>query len=461
MTLSNTKTWSTYGMAAVGNVSGSPFTTSTKALLSTGMLYSYPYSSFAFVSRNSKREKRDKLEKKPYTEILKNHDLGNPFRLVRTQFTNLSHENVSTNTIIGGSPANVTGTFTPSDPAYIALQIRRNLGITKFDDAFDEGLGGQYQKLITFGSSAIAENRPFESVSEVTTALLELFPIARLGRMNVEVPKIPLKEIAELMLRAPGKHQVREYISRAGGEYLNIMFGWNPTIRDLEDLFYAVKESKRLLDNFAKRYEKQYRFRTKPEETRSSFSFTTSSDLPSTPPINSFFWSNLGTGKVSISGNLTQTRWASGAWLFHKYTDGGLSDQLNEWVNIVDYLYGLKPSLDTAWELTPFSWLVDWKTNIGHVLTNISNIGADGLALQFGYAMSHYEITADVSIPTVRLAGRPDLGPLRAKFEYSSKSRIRATPYGFGITPDSFTSKQWSILSALGLSFADKIPARR
>jgi len=32
------------------------------------------------------------------------------------------------------------------------------------------------------------------------------------------------------------------------------------------------------------------------------------------------------------------------------------------------------------------------------------------------------------------------------------KERIRASPYGFGRTPGSFSDRQWSILTALGMS---------
>lgn len=106
-----------------------------------------------------------------------------------------------------------------------------------------------------------------------------------------------------------------------------------------------------------------------------------------------------------------------------------------------------------VWELTPFSWLVDWVSNVGSFMKNVSYIGRDGLVLRYCYAMHSWE--AEIRVEnSVRIAQSPGLGPISGTWNSNAKLRIRATPYGFGLTLDSFTPKQWAILAALGQTLA-------
>jgi hypothetical protein len=118
----------------------------------------------------------------------------------------------------------------------------------------------------------------------------------------------------------------------------------------------------------------------------------------------------------------------------------------------------LTPEL--LWELAPWSWAVDWFTNTGDVINNISQFAGSGLVLRYGYLMEESIVTDIYSLEghswKSGLAGRPNTLS-RVKIPNSVyithvKQRIRANPYGFGVTWDALSAFQLSILAALGIS---------
>jgi hypothetical protein len=117
-------------------------------------------------------------------------------------------------------------------------------------------------------------------------------------------------------------------------------------------------------------------------------------------------------------------------------------------------IYGIRVSPEVLWNLTPWSWAIDWVTNAGDVMSNISAFTSEGLVMRYGYVM---ETTTTRITDTLR----PTLGkygPYTLKHSYGTtvKVRRRATPYGFGLDPGTFSTYQWGIIAALGISKAPK-----
>jgi hypothetical protein len=119
------------------------------------------------------------------------------------------------------------------------------------------------------------------------------------------------------------------------------------------------------------------------------------------------------------------------------------------------FVYGFNITPEILWELTPWSWLADWETNMGTVLHNLSAFAQDGLVMRWGYAMEE-----KISSVTYDLSGgrffNGESTDCTQTFETIRRQRWNATPYGFGLNPDGFTARQWSILAALGISRAPK-----
>jgi len=62
------------------------------------------------------------------------------------------------------------------------------------------------------------------------------------------------------------------------------------------------------------------------------------------------------------------------------------------------------------------------------------------------YTMSGLQPLVGVDAPTT----------LQVFFSHEKKTRVRASPYGFGLSLDGLSDKQWSILGALGLTKAPR-----
>lgn len=117
-------------------------------------------------------------------------------------------------------------------------------------------------------------------------------------------------------------------------------------------------------------------------------------------------------------------------------------------------LFGVIPTPKTAWELTPFSWLLDWGGNFGDVITNVSQLGQDGLVLTYGYVMCHSKVTYDyVWKGRVYVGNIPTPTQVTNRVVIDVKQRQGANPYGLGWTTSELTPKQLSILAALGISY--------
>jgi hypothetical protein len=270
--------------------------------------------------------------------------------------------------------------------------------------------------------------------------------------VDFDVPRIPFSEIRKVLRnRRYDRTSVTELFGAAGSEYLNVVFGWIPTLGDLRNTLEAVSNSERLIRGFNDRYGKEFHFREDNELSSSSF-------VASRPSSAAYFpLGNYGTdifqraiGPMSVSGTVTERVWCSGAFLFSDAYTRNASTEFSDWVARADYLLGIRPDVENAWELTPFSWLVDWQANVGDVLKNVSYIGRDGLVLKYAYVMRSFVIDATVVSGTIYGDGYQP----RQRVRMDVKARTRGNPYGFGITPEAFTPKQWSILGALGLTWA-------
>jgi hypothetical protein len=114
-------------------------------------------------------------------------------------------------------------------------------------------------------------------------------------------------------------------------------------------------------------------------------------------------------------------------------------------------LFGADLSAYTLYQLMPWSWAIDWITNIGVNLNNARD-QEDHLVADYAYINGKY--TKD-TVYTLEISFAGDTVPVR-EFRFSVREthfrRIKASPFGFGLTFGGFNPKQLSILGALGLT---------
>jgi hypothetical protein len=236
-------------------------------------------------------------------------------------------------------------------------------------------------------------------------------------------------------------------------EYLNVEFGLKPLLSDIAGINQTMKDSNQILRQLERDSGRHIRRRYRFGEERTIELLSNPGDIRQPyPPISTQHYNSLGSrGAYSWRRETVKNIWFSGCYSYLYQQGDALWDRLTRAEQAGNRLYGLRLNPALAWELAPWSWLADWKSNAGDVITNLSAFSRDGLVLRWGYVMCDLKITDTHTVQANLKAGTRTLVQ---SFTTHVKKRTRATPYGFGLDPDwkDFSSRQLAILSALGIS---------
>jgi hypothetical protein len=123
-------------------------------------------------------------------------------------------------------------------------------------------------------------------------------------------------------------------------------------------------------------------------------------------------------------------------------------------MNKARYLYGIDPTPEQLWNAAPWTWLADWVANTGDIVSNVQSINSDDLVMRYGYLMQESRFVRETTHLGTYSSGAGTRLPnaIRGKVTISHKTRIGASPYGFGVTWDGFSPRQIAILTALGIT---------
>lgn len=292
-----------------------------------------------------------------------------------------------------------------------------------------------------YGATAIAQCAPINPNAELNVALSELY--------KERLPSLP--GIQTWKRRT-------EILRAAASEFLNAEFGWLPLISDITDTANSVRLSREILKLY---------HRDSGRNVRREFTFPTSTSVsetnigsysPSTSPFIGGQWPPAF-GIVLAAAPVTQTikvssrKWFSGAFT---YTVPGQSDS---WSNVerigadADKLFGITLTPDVLWELTPWSWAVDWFTNTGDVIKNVNNFVLQGLVMRYGYMMEETSVEITNQLGKNPFNGTLDYAKIPPQtLTYNAKVRRPANPFGFGVSSGGLSATQIAIAAALGIT---------
>lgn len=297
-------------------------------------------------------------------------------------------------------------------------------------------------ELDAYGAEAIARCKPTNSVADVATFLGELY--------KEGIPRLVGSQTwKDRTLTA----------KNAGGEYLNVAFGWLPIINEVKDFAKAVRKADAVLAQYERDAGRvvRRRFNFPIEKTNSTVLVKTGTDVTpySNPSGGGLLW--VGHGYLYRHREVTRRKWFSGAFTYTLPRGYDSRNALSRYAARSEILFGTTPTPETLWNLAPWSWAVDWFTNAGDVISNVTDYVSAGLVMRYGYLMEHTIVkdtytlvnveTQDVTSPFLRSTQFP---PLTLVTE--TKVRRKANPFGFGITWDGLSPFQISILAALGMS---------
>lgn len=273
---------------------------------------------------------------------------------------------------------------------------------------------------IVMGTHAIAATIPTNPIADLAVSLAEL------RREGLPSPLL-FNTWRERTLRA----------RNAGDEYLNNEFGWAPLVREINNFARSVSNSDAILDKYQREANRPI---------KRSFEFPVEEDTTWQPSAYVCEPSNFGfaTGSGQITRR-TKRAWFEGEYIYYLPTGGRFSDKMQRYGAYARKLLGLELTPEVLWNLTPWSWAADWYGNTGEILHNLSAFRQDGLVLRHAYIMCHtYYNVFRFGVAKGQSVSRTEVREI--------KTRLPATPYGFGVAYDGLSAKQVAVLAALGMS---------
>lgn len=307
----------------------------------------------------------------------------------------------------------------------------------------------------TLGARAISASAPTAPSAGLATAMGEL--------VNDGLPRLPGLQFLDNLGKNPVAKSKKTYRSVGAGEFLNLTFGIAPLVADIQKMIRslqsATKQARQLKRDSGKQVRRTFRF---PEERTivhgtvvpyvgsGTVLYNVTNGL--TRPVNP---SQYDSQEVSLSTLQTRNVYFKGAFTYYFADDKSVWGRIEGYEQILNKLLGTRLNAEVAWNLLPWSWLADWFADLGTIFSNASRLSEDGLVLRYGYLMSHTVTEEHHTALNIEFNNGAH-GPFTTILRRESKERVKALPFGFGISVEEFTPRQWAILTALGVTKGDR-----
>jgi len=299
------------------------------------------------------------------------------------------------------------------------------------------------------GTTAIARCAPTNNVAQAANFLIELR--------------------TEGLPHLFGMTLVKEKVFKArtlGDEYLNKEFGWDPLIGDLKHIAQQVIHAHSVLEQFERGSgrvtRRGYGFPVEESETvtllgtaranTGSFTGTEFSPGWTFGDFSGILYAGGSTDQTYRKRHTKREVWFSGAFTYH--LPAGYNSRLGMVAKArkAQTLLGLDLTPEVLWNAAPWTWAIDWFSNAGDVVANLSDWATDGLVMKYGYVMEHITVTDTYFCMKRGGLSDPRAIPSPIVVTLESKRRVKASPFGFGLTWSGLSPRQIAISAALGLT---------
>jgi hypothetical protein len=298
--------------------------------------------------------------------------------------------------------------------------------------------------LKALGTTAISLTSPINPASNLGTTMAEMV------REGITLPGHSLSRIQSWKDRTA-------VAKAAGSEYLNYQFGWAPLHKEVTDVAKAARDHRDIMKQYhageGKNTHRRFDFPSQSE----SWNATGSDSSARFPGWFSGFVGLSGPPCVRQLSRVRETkRWFEGCFTY------ALPSQSDSWAKHLgfgseaDQLFGLALTPTILWELTPWSWAVDWFSNAGEVINNVTNFGAAGLVLRYGYMMEEtidtYSCTLSNTNLKLKSGGVTKGNGPTSRTIVRTKRRTPSSPFGFSVGWEGLSPTQLAITAALGIT---------
>lgn len=355
-------------------------------------------------------------------------DLGGPFSTKRNWIEELGKDGKS-------SP----DYFTVFIDEYSNATVRRYEGVAlpvePHVGRFPPDLSYSAAKLTEIGADLVNAAKPTNSVAEAAVSLGELY---RDG-----VPSIPGIQAWQKKIKL---------LKASGSEFLNVVFGWQPLLSEILNIHKAVATHHKVLDQLERDSGKRvFRERSLPRIVEKEYRLYSGFKTGFGPSSTKYYITPLPQGDLYRERVTTRDIRFTGEFTYYVPDSTSTRNLFVRQLQRFDRTLGLSLTPETLWNLAPWSCAIDWVSNAGSVISNMSDWALYGLVMRYGYVTEHTVTKDTYTLPGSRLRGsRSEFRPIT--FVTETKKRVKANPFGFGVSWDGLSPLQYAILAALGLS---------
>jgi hypothetical protein len=303
------------------------------------------------------------------------------------------------------------------------------------------------------GAGVIASANPWKPKATLAQTILEL--------MSGDVPSV-VKNLRKYVT------SLQSLKKTAGSDWLNVQFGWVPLINDIRDTVETLLKLHMLLygsDNYRRTRGGDLGEWSRFQQNTSDRTLDFGSPLAA-GALQSPYWKDyqntgyplVGPGYVTGDiGNWSRSVRITADFRFSaKYHRGAQPNSRERgYIERATELLGLEITPAVLWEITPWTWLLDWASNLGSVAANISQLDWSNVLLDYAYLTFFVKTESSIAYkgptqitPELRLSH----GYIAQGYTTEEKVREQASPYGFSVSWDGLNPFQLSILAALGMS---------
>lgn len=158
-------------------------------------------------------------------------------------------------------------------------------------------------------------------------------------------------------------------------------------------------------------------------------------------------------GYFDITSIVETKTWATGYFTYYRPEFDMEIPLGNSYLGAVQRLmtlYGLRINPHLLWKITPWTWAIDWGTHVGDYLKRLDDFVVDGIVSRNVCIMQSMKRYA---VKTAVINFGSGARTFVWKKELSTKARkVADSPYGFDLSWNNLSARQWAILGAIGVS---------
>jgi hypothetical protein len=257
----------------------------------------------------------------------------------------------------------------------------------------------------------------------------------------------------------------------AGGAYLNYQFAVKPTWNDIQRAAQAVKDSEQIVKQFVRDAAHDVH-RSSTRQLSQETVLSGIREWTTTPPFNI---TNVSAGQVLVSGCPGAVNTAMPKPTYHSYAHyrdelrvfstfayyigdpDGFLGRLGSYVRNAEKVLGIQGDLKTLYDLTPFSWLLDWHVDIGGLLAYQQDVADYSLVSRrsgFVYEVNGWgQVALDPLVATSSNQRHIHSSGAQSNIRVRNSYRKSGSPYDMDLNGwSNYGPFQWSILAAMGMS---------